>query len=174
MPGLLSCRWPKQIQHLWKPPRRSFSALNTKKHRHQQRGPARPIVHRSDVSLVERETKDTQRLQSTDEDTEIEAQETGTLHQMQEITLVPIIDHPVVSLNVMRRRLKQEVSVTLAPYYVVRVSYYICFLSLAERCYRCGKIGHIKKNCVSATRKRAPRQTVRYVFSASTIHFHQG
>ena len=72
-------------------------------------------------------------------------------------------DHCVVRLDgviiIVRRRLKQEVSITVATY-GVRVSYYICYLSLAERCYRCGKIGHINKNCKIATRKRAQRQTM--------------
>ena len=97
------------------------------------------MLLRPDVSVVERETKATQGIQSTEE------------------------DHCVVRLDgmitIVRRRLKQEVSITVATY-GVRVSYYICYLSLAERCYRCGKIGHINKNCKIATRKRAQRQTM--------------
>ena len=100
-----------------------------------------------------------------------------TPHQIQGGTHLFIVAHPVVRfdgvITIVRRQLKQEVSINVAPD-VVRVSYYICYLSFADRCYRCGKIGHIKKNCTSATRNRGPRQTVRYVFSASTIHFHKG
>ena len=62
-------------------------------------------------------------------------------------------------ITIVRRLLKQEVSITVATY-GVRVSYYICYLSLAERCYKCGKIGHINKNCTSATKKRAQKQTM--------------
>ncbi|XP_044180499.1 uncharacterized protein LOC122961754 [Acropora millepora] len=29
-----------------------------------------------------------------------------------------------------------------------------------KRCYKCGKIGHINKNCTSATKKRAQKQTM--------------
>ena len=48
----------------------------------------------------------------------------------------------------------------------------ICHLSLVEWCCRCGKVGHINKNCTSATRKRPQRQTVQYIFNG-TIYFQQ-
>ena len=104
------------------------------------------------LSQREKDTKHTQGFYNTEKDhCKIKAAQ-------------DIVAHPVVRLDglitIVRRRLKQEVSITVAPY-VLRVSYYyICYLSLAEWYCRCGKIGHINKNCMTATKKRAQRQTM--------------
>ena len=78
-----------------------------------------------DVSLTERERHETHAklLQHRRDHCKIKAAQ-------------DIVAHPVVRLDglitIVRRRLKQEVSITVAPY-VLRVSYYyICYLSLAE------------------------------------------
>ena len=82
------------------------------------------VTHARRLSHRERETKDTQGFYNTEKNhCEIKAAQ-------------DIVAHPVVRLNglitIVKRRLKQEVSITVPPY-VVRVSYYyICYLSLAE------------------------------------------
>jgi len=56
----------------------------------------------------------------------------------------------------------QEVSITIASSCIRTIVTYV--FSISERCYKSGKLGHIKRKCTSKFRKRPERKFIQYIF----------